>query len=98
LQVIKRKRSSAPSIKVGCNAYFNKKVYTNGDIEVIYHWKHKNHDPFEAESFVNESRLPAEVRRWIVEAVEVYKDWKTIKTVLRLNEQELEHVSQYITY
>jgi hypothetical protein len=63
-----------------------KKVYTNGEVEVVYHSKYANHDPIESEPFINYSGLPVEVRRWIVEAVEVYKEWKTIKVVLCLND------------
>ena len=52
-----------PSIKVGCTAYFNKKNYSNGEVEVIYHWKHLNRDPFDIESIVEESRLSPEIKK-----------------------------------
>jgi hypothetical protein len=96
LQVVKRSRTSGPSIKVGCKSYFSKKVFFNGQAEIVYQWKHINHDPFESESFINESRLPAEVKKWIIDAVELYKDWKTIKAALRLNDEELDQVCYYI--
>jgi hypothetical protein len=96
LQVVKRSRTSGPSIKVGCKSYFSKKVFFNGQVEIVYQWKHINHDHFESESFINESRLPVEVKKWIIDAVELYKDWKTIMAILHLNDEELDQVCYYI--
>lgn len=43
----KKKRKRGPSKKVSCKAHFCKKLFTNGQVEVLYHWQHINHDPFE---------------------------------------------------
>jgi hypothetical protein len=93
MTVVKRKRKPLPSIKVGCEAYYKQNIYDNGSIKLKYHWRHKNHDPLEPESFIKEFRLPVEVKKWIIDAVELYKDWKTIKSVLQLTAEELDHVS-----
>lgn len=43
----KKTRNRGPSKKVSCRAHFIKKSYTNGFVEVTYHWKHQNHDPIQ---------------------------------------------------
>lgn len=63
LSPVIKKRKAAPSIKVGCTSYFANKNYTNGEVEVVYHWKHLNHDPFNLEFVVEESRLSPNIKK-----------------------------------
>ncbi|KAI7848106.1 hypothetical protein BDC45DRAFT_524321, partial [Circinella umbellata] len=79
--VIKKRRVS-PSIKVGCTAYYNKKTFANGEVELVYNWEHCNHDPTDPSSYTSESRLSEEIKKWIVDAVDKHMDWKSIKTAL----------------
>ncbi|KAG1037187.1 hypothetical protein G6F43_012914 [Rhizopus delemar] len=90
LNKITRKRTVAPSIKVGCLASYKVSYFVNGEIEVVYNWKHKNHDPANPQEYAIESRLSPEIKKWIEDAVEKFNDWKSIKALLRLSEHELD--------
>lgn len=89
LNKVTRKRTVAPSIKVGCLASYKVSYFVNGEIEVVYNWKHKNHDPANPQEYAIESRLSPEIKKWIEDAVEKFNDWKSIKALLRLSEHEL---------
>ncbi|KAG1607823.1 hypothetical protein G6F46_012008 [Rhizopus delemar] len=65
-------------------------LFVNGEIEVVYNWKHKNHDPANPQEYAIESRLSPEIKKWIKDAVEKFSDWKSIKALLRLSEHELD--------
>ncbi|KAI9327059.1 hypothetical protein BD770DRAFT_404777, partial [Pilaira anomala] len=73
--IIKSKKVTF-SIKVGCTAFYSKKLYSNGE-------KHVKRDPSDTNSFASKSRLSTEIKQWIIDAVEKYKD------LLPLNETKL---------
>lgn len=65
---------------------------TDNTIHVSYKWKHLNHDPANFEEYTK-SRLPVELKEWIMKNVEQDLDWKQIKNLLRLDEARLDEVS-----
>ncbi|SAM02529.1 hypothetical protein [Absidia glauca] len=60
---------------------------------LVYQWIHENHDPLEVED-IGHSRLPVELRNWIVDCVDRHMNLKSIKAVLRLNIDQLDEVSE----
>jgi hypothetical protein len=62
---------------------------------VVYDWEHPDHSPCDLEE-VSRSRLPHDVKQWIIEKVNQNLDWKTIKNFLRLDEERLEEVNTII--
>ncbi|KAI8329950.1 ribonuclease H-like domain-containing protein [Chlamydoabsidia padenii] len=85
----KRRKTVRSPIKVGCTAKIAKHTYVNGEIKVVYNWIHKNHDPGGVED-ITSSRLPLEVRQWIVECVNRHMNLKSIKSLLRMNIEQLD--------
>lgn len=91
----KKRRVNKASIKCGCTARLVKKILFNKKVEVTYTWKHINHDPSKISEALNE-RLDPEVILWVVKHVEDHHmDWKSIKNVLRLKEDNLDDVSKF---
>jgi hypothetical protein len=88
----KRRKTLKTSINVGCLAKFVKHVYANNTVKVVYHWIHNNHDPCQMEDIVS-SRLPLELRNWIIDCVDRHMNLKSIKSLLRLNIDQLDEVS-----
>jgi hypothetical protein len=88
----KRRKTLKTSIKVGCLAKFAKHVFANGSVKVVYHWIHNNHDPCQMEDIVS-SRLPLDLRNWIINCVDRHMNLKSIKSLLRLNIDQLDEVS-----
>ncbi|KAI9357444.1 hypothetical protein BD770DRAFT_93248 [Pilaira anomala] len=84
----KKRRVNKASIKCGCTARIVKKMLTNKTIEVIYTWKHINHDPSKITEVLNE-RMDPEVIHWVKGH---HMDWKSIKNVLRLKEDNLDDI------
>jgi len=66
-------------------------------IKAVYKWVHQNHDPSCVEDLA-ESRLPVEVRSWIVSHVKNNLDWKAIKFLLRLDLSVLKSVRSSTLY
>ncbi|KAI7847515.1 hypothetical protein BDC45DRAFT_451693 [Circinella umbellata] len=54
----------------------------------MYHWTHDGHNPF-SEQDIKESRLPFDVKNWIEKHVEEKKDWRGIKDLLQLSNEEM---------
>lgn len=73
-------------------------MYANGEVEVIYKWKHNGHDPANPKEYAIESRLSPEIKKWIEDAVDRFADWNSIKALLRLNEDELEQLEANPVY
>lgn len=63
----KKKRQST-SRKIGCPAMFDVFYMLDNNIKVIHNWIHKNHDSSCIED-LTESKLPVEVKNWIVSHV-----------------------------
>ncbi|KAI7848701.1 hypothetical protein BDC45DRAFT_522508, partial [Circinella umbellata] len=77
-----KKRKVSLLIKVGCTAYYNKKTFANGEVQLVYNWEHCNHDSTDPSSYISESRLSDEIKKWIVDAVDKHMDWESIKMAL----------------
>ncbi|SAM04762.1 hypothetical protein [Absidia glauca] len=88
---IKRRKSTKATIKVGCTSKLTKHVYADGAVKVVYQWIQENHDPLEVED-IGHSRLPVELRNWIVDCVDCHMNLKSIKAVLRLNIDQLDEL------
>ncbi|SAM06207.1 hypothetical protein [Absidia glauca] len=72
------------------------KQRSHGKIEVVYNWVHANHDPFDIEDIAH-SRLPLELRNWIVDCVDRHMNFKSIKSLLRLNIDQLDELEGSIS-
>ncbi|OAD66222.1 hypothetical protein PHYBLDRAFT_152795 [Phycomyces blakesleeanus NRRL 1555(-)] len=81
---LKAKRVHTESIKDGCKAKIIKKTLHDGSVQVDYLWQHATHQPEKVQEMV-QSRLPSEVKQWIVSHVDNNMDWKAIKTLLQIN-------------
>lgn len=90
--VKKRRVQKTESIKVNCSAKITKVSFYNGSVNVVYSWKHINHDPLSAKEMYT-SRLPTVIKDWINEQVKSNMDWKFIKATLRMSEESLDNVS-----
>ncbi|KAE8240870.1 hypothetical protein A4X03_0g8276 [Tilletia caries] len=89
-----KRRRRLPSIKVGCTAKLvvfqpigERRVYIKWD------YKHTGHDVASMQS-VAESRLPKRVREWISARVAEGRDWKAVRNLLRLGEDELQRLER----
>lgn len=92
-RTVKKRRVLKPSIKCNCTARIIVKTLLNQSMLVTYTWKHVNHNPSDPTEAIRE-RLDPEILQWIFNHVENGKmDWKSIKNVLRLNEDNLDVVS-----
>ncbi|SAM03055.1 hypothetical protein [Absidia glauca] len=91
----KRRKTTKATIKVGCTSKFTKHVYADGAVKVVYQWIHENHDPLEMED-IGHSRLPVELRNWIVDCVDRHMNLKSIKAFLRLNIDQLDELDSNI--
>ena len=83
------KRIRKASIKVNCTAKY---YMSDNSLKVNYTWKHINHNPHEIKDIIK-SRLPADVKKWINEHVEQHMDWKLIKSLLRMDDENLDQVT-----
>ncbi|KAI7871786.1 hypothetical protein BDF14DRAFT_905180 [Spinellus fusiger] len=88
---LKKLRKTKESIKVGCTAKLTKTVFFNGNIGVMYIWKHINHNPLELSDMVS-SRLPTAIKLWIKKQVDSNMDWKAIKAGLCMTDEELDTI------
>ncbi|OAD68396.1 hypothetical protein PHYBLDRAFT_68949 [Phycomyces blakesleeanus NRRL 1555(-)] len=88
---LKTKRVWTKSIKDGCKAKIIKKTFRDGQVSIECLWQHDTHQPEKVQDMVR-SRLPAEVKQWIVSHVDNNMDWKAIKTLLRIDPRRLEEV------
>ena len=70
---------------------FIKYFMTDNTIMVKYTWKHVNHNPHELKEII-QARLPTEVKEWINNHVEKNMDWKSIKSLLRMDDENLMQV------
>ncbi|RCH95577.1 hypothetical protein CU097_003539 [Rhizopus azygosporus] len=61
-EVSTKKARTKESIKIGCPAYINKHLLTDGAVEVKYRWKHPDHNPCEVQEIIS-YRLPSEVKQ-----------------------------------
>ncbi|SAM04955.1 hypothetical protein [Absidia glauca] len=91
----KRRKTTKATIKVGCTSKLTKHVYADGAVKVVYQWIHENHAPSEVED-IGHSRLPVELRNWIVDCVDRHMNLKSIKAVLRLNIDQLDELDANI--
>ncbi|KAI7860274.1 hypothetical protein BDC45DRAFT_431092, partial [Circinella umbellata] len=57
-------------------------------IEVMYHWTHDGHNPF-SDQDIKKSRLPLDVKNWIEKHVEEKKDWREMRDLLQLSNEEM---------
>jgi len=88
----KKRRKPAPSIRVGCLAGLSvKKLKGKDSITVVWHWKHKGHDPLDISS-IQESRLLASVKEWIKDRVAEGRDWISIHDLLRVDPDTLDQL------
>ncbi|PHZ09258.1 uncharacterized protein RHIMIDRAFT_263408, partial [Rhizopus microsporus ATCC 52813] len=76
------------SIKIGCIAKIMKHVMTDGTIHVEYHWEHPGHCLWNIKE-ITKSRLPFEIKQWIIEKISENMDWKTIVQFLRIDDERL---------
>ncbi|KAI7850124.1 hypothetical protein BDC45DRAFT_519059, partial [Circinella umbellata] len=53
-----------------------------------YNWMHDGHNPY-SEQDIKESRLPSDVKNWIEKHVEEKKDWRGMKDLLQLSNEEM---------
>ncbi|CEG73758.1 hypothetical protein RMATCC62417_09077 [Rhizopus microsporus] len=67
-----KKARTKESIKVGCLAYINRHLLTDGAVEVKYRWEHPDHNPCDVQEIIL-YRLPSEVKQWIEE----HRAWET---------------------
>ena len=84
------KRIRKASIKVNCTAKFTKYYMSDNSLKVKYTWKHINHNPHEIKDIIK-SLLPE--KKWINEHVEQHMDWKSIKSLLRMDDENLDQVT-----
>ncbi|OAD65510.1 hypothetical protein PHYBLDRAFT_153410 [Phycomyces blakesleeanus NRRL 1555(-)] len=77
--------------KDDCKAKITKKILQNGNVVVDYLWQHVTHQPEKVQDMVR-SRLPAEVKQWIVFHVDNNMDWKAIKMLFRIDSKCLEEL------
>jgi hypothetical protein len=89
------KKRKSKSKKIGCPAMITMTVMNDSSVSVVYDWEHPDHSPCDLEE-VSRSRLPHDVKQWIIEKVNQNLDWKTIKNFLRLDEERLEEVNTII--
>ncbi|KAE8251485.1 hypothetical protein A4X13_0g3973 [Tilletia indica] len=89
-----KRRRRLPSIKVGCKATVVA-CQPIGERRIYIKWKHQHigHDVASMQS-VAESRLPKRVRDWIVARVAEGRDWKAIRNLLRLGEEDLQRLER----
>ncbi|SAL98204.1 hypothetical protein, partial, partial [Absidia glauca] len=90
-----RRKTTKATIKVGCTSKLTKHVYADGAVKVVYQWIHGNHDPLEVED-IGHSRLPVELRNWIVDCVDRHLNLKSINAALRLNIDQLDELDANI--
>lgn len=75
-----------------------KKLLGNSTVLVTYTWKHVNHDPSDITEAIKE-RMHPDVLHWIAKHVEDHHmDWKAIKNVLRLDENNLDEASFFYIF
>ncbi|RCH84940.1 hypothetical protein CU097_006558 [Rhizopus azygosporus] len=56
-----KKARTKESIKIGCLAYINRHLLTDGAVEVKYRWEHPDHNPCDVQEIIS-YRLPSEVK------------------------------------
>ncbi|KAI7858234.1 hypothetical protein BDC45DRAFT_565590 [Circinella umbellata] len=54
----------------------------------MYHWTYDGHNPF-SEQDIKESRLPFDVKNWIEKHVEEKNNWRGMKDLLQLSNEEM---------
>ncbi|CAO3576831.1 unnamed protein product [Absidia cylindrospora] len=91
---VKRKRTQE-SIKVNCTARILKHHMDDDSVVVDYKWIHTNHNPADIDDYIR-SRLHIDIQDWIKKHVDLHMDWKTIKSLLRLNAQELDELENNV--
>ncbi|CAD6907644.1 unnamed protein product [Tilletia controversa] len=89
-----KRRRRLPSIKVGCKATFVA-CQPIGERRIYIKWRHQHtgHDVSSMQS-VAESRLPKRVRQWLAARVAEGRDWKAIRNLLRLSEEDLQRLER----
>lgn len=90
----KKRTSSKKSIKINCKAKCKATFRTNGTVFIEYNWKHTGHDPVDIED-ISKSRIDNEIRAWVEQHVDHHLDWKGIKALLRLSDEEMDTVSHF---
>ncbi|KAL0573072.1 hypothetical protein ABG067_009222, partial [Albugo candida] len=83
-----RKKSATGIEKVNCPVRLTADYLKNGMVTIRYKWTHCNHDPTSIDEIVS-NKLPDDVRQQIFEKVSLNMDWKSIKSVLHLDEDSL---------
>ncbi|OAD66941.1 hypothetical protein PHYBLDRAFT_151878 [Phycomyces blakesleeanus NRRL 1555(-)] len=87
----KAKMVQTKLIKDGCKAKIIKKTLQNGNVVVGYLWQHATHQPEKVQNIVY-SRLPVELKQWILSHVDNNMHWKAIKMLLCIDHQRLEEL------
>ncbi|KAI7851403.1 hypothetical protein BDC45DRAFT_515685 [Circinella umbellata] len=59
----------------------------------MYNWMHDGHNPF-SEQDIKESILPFDIKNWIEKHVEEKKDWREMKDLLQLSNEEINKSSR----
>ncbi|KAL9937971.1 hypothetical protein V8E36_003516 [Tilletia maclaganii] len=87
-----KRRKRLPSIKVGCKAQFNaSRPIVEDRVYVKWIFEHTGHDIASLRS-VAESRLPHRIRDWLRVRVEEGRDWRAIRNLLRLEDDQLQQL------
>lgn len=71
-----------------CNARLNVTYNLSNTIFIEYYWKHEHYDPAD----ISDSRITDDVCAWVEEHVERHTDWRGIKTLLHMDNDELDKV------
>lgn len=88
----KSRKSKGISKKIGCPVRLTKNTLRNGMVIVNYKWKHEGHNPANIEEALRE-KLSPEVKQWIEDNVDKNMNWFSIKSILRLNEENIKKVN-----
>lgn len=83
------------SIKCGCNAHiWIRKQLGSDQIDVEYHWQHNGHTPRSIKD-MRESRMSERVKLWVDSRIAEGLDWRSIKDLIRIDDEILDKVHTY---
>lgn len=77
--------------RIGCPAKIKKVTMNDGSVSATYHWQYPDCQLFDVKEIAS-SQLPPESKEWIEKHVNDFIDWKAIKSLLRMNEDNINEI------
>ncbi|ORE08556.1 hypothetical protein BCV72DRAFT_323592, partial [Rhizopus microsporus var. microsporus] len=79
------------SSRIGCPAKIKKVTMNDGSVSATYHWQYPDCQLFDIKEIASSQLLP-ESKEWIEKHVNDFMDWKAIKSLLRMNEDNINEI------